>query len=158
MSRLKEIREGLGLKQTDVERATGIRVTEQSNLENSHYLPCPATGERLSVYYNTPLYGLLDEEENAFVDHIAASRKMDARPKKKRARKGTRRMTLDLPVELASRFEAGRKLLGLTQVEFVGYLMDEKKAAPVVAHRDGKAKNNSMGSITPNGGGCQDAG
>ena len=157
MSRIKEIREGLGLKQTDVERATGISVTEQSNLENSHYLPCPATGERLSTYYNTPLYGLLDDGENEFVTNIAASRKMGEKPKKKRAKKGTRRMTLDLPTELASRFESGRKLLGMTQVQYIGYLLKEK-AAPVVEHRDGKQEINTTKNVTPNGGGCQDAG
>ena len=154
MSRIKEIREGLKLKQTDVERATGISVTEQSNLENSHYLPCPATGERLSTYYNTPLYGLLDDGENEFVSNIVAIRKMGDKPKKRRVRKGTRRMTLDLPCELASRFESGRKLLGMTQVQYIGYLLKEK-AAPVVAHRDGQAKNNTMGSVTSEGRGCQ---
>lgn len=156
MSRIKEIREGLKLKQTDVERATGISVTEQSNLENHHYLPCPATGERLSTYYNTPLYGLLDDGENEFVLNIAASRKMGDKPKKRRVRKGTRRMTLDLPVTLASRFESGRKLLGMTQVQYIGYLLKEK-AAPALEHRDGNKENNLTGSITPNGGGCQDA-
>lgn len=35
------------------------------------------------------------------------------------------------------------------------WLKGQKETAPVVAHRDGQAKNNTMGSVTSEGRGCQ---
>ena len=144
MSRIKQIREGLQLKQTDVERATGIRVTEQSNLEKiaTTYLVLQRASACLSIT-TRPLYGLLDDEENEFVTNIVASRKMGEKPKKKKIKKGIRRMTLDLPLRTCKAgLRAAESSLGMTQVQYIGYLLKESRL--VLAHQDGKQDINTM--------------
>ena len=64
--RIRKLREGKGLSQGDIERATGMLRGYISRVENSHTVPSVETLERFAMALDVPLYQLFpDQDESA---------------------------------------------------------------------------------------------
>ena len=63
--RIRKLREGKGLSQGDIERATGMLRGYISRVENGHTVPSVETLERFAMALDVPLYQLFCEGEDA---------------------------------------------------------------------------------------------
>ena len=64
--RIRKLREGKGLSQGDIERATGMLRGYISRVENGHTVPSVETLERFAIALDVPLYQLFpDQDESA---------------------------------------------------------------------------------------------